>query len=136
MKIAITIIIIIMCFGCNNDDKLTAYEEQKKQLVINEVESPLSFLQVSWERKKNLIGQTVVTCTIKNNAALTTYEEIRLKMECLHENIRIEEHEDVIKDALPPKDSITVKLKYRLPKETDRVQVSVMSASAVDKKEN
>ncbi len=128
MKILISIVFLVICFACNNNDKLTGYEIQKKQLELNEVESPLSFLTVTWDRKKNLIGQTVVTCTVTNKAAITTYGDVRLKMECLNGKKRIEEHEDVIKDALPPKESVTVKLRYRLPKETDSVHVSVMSA--------
>ena len=59
-------------------------------------------------------------------------QNIRLKMLCYKENKRAEEHEDVIKDVIFAATSMKAKLRYRLPKGTDSIDVSVMSAAIAD----
>ncbi len=131
-NILLIIFLVVVSTSCNSKaakfDKET-YEEHKKNIQQKEKTEPLAFLSVTADDKKNLTGKMVVTCTITNNAAITAYKNIRLKMLCYNENKRAEEHEDVIKNVIFPPTSMKAKLKYRLPKGTGSIEVSVMSAA-------
>ena len=45
---------------------------------------------------------------------------------------RVEEHEDVMPDVIKPGTVRNFKIKYRLPKGTDSLALSIMSADAVN----
>jgi hypothetical protein len=109
-----------------------SYEQHKKSLAEKEKKNPLAFLIVSSDNKKNIIGQTVVRGRISNKATVSSFKNVRIKMLCYKDNKMEEEHEDVINDVIKPNSSADFKIKYRLPKGTDSIALSVISAYAVE----
>jgi hypothetical protein len=53
-------------------------------------------------------------------------------MLCFKNNKLVEEHEDVIEDIIKPNSTKGFKTRYRLPKGTDSIALSVMSATVVE----
>lgn len=125
-------LLIISC-GSQNFDKQT-YTANKQSLADKEKNSPLSFLKVDGDNHKSLFGigrETVVNGTITNNATVCSYKNIRVKMLCFSDGKRVEEHEDVISETINPASSKDFKTRYKLPKGTDSIALSIMSAEAV-----
>lgn len=108
------------------------YEQHKESLAEKEQKNPLHFLSVSGDHKKNLIGQTVVSGTIHNRASVVSYKDVRIKMLCYKSNAMVEEHEDRVDDIIKPGAEREFKIKYRLPKGTDSIALSLMSASVAE----
>jgi len=52
-------------------------------------------------------------------------------MLCYKDGIRVEEHEDVIPDVIKPGNVKNFRTRYHLPKGTDSLALSVMTADAV-----
>ena len=52
-------------------------------------------------------------------------------MVCYKNGIRVEEHEDVMPDIIKPGGTKNFKIKYHLPKGTDSLALSVMSADTL-----
>jgi len=127
------IIVLTACGGSaekSTEDK--TYSEQKESLEQTEKKHPLRFLRIEGDNKKNLIGQTVVRGTIFNKATLAAYKDVRIKMLCYKDGKMVEEHEDVVNDIIKPNSDKDFKTKYRLPKGTDSIELSVMSASVAE----
>jgi hypothetical protein len=125
-------LIYLLC-SCKSDPATIdakAYKEQKQSLADKEKIKPLAFLYVKSTHRKNWFGQTVVEGTITNMAAVSSYKNVRLKMLCYDMNDRmVEEHEDILDVILKPNTNKDFKLRYRLPRNTDSIAVSVMSAA-------
>ena len=132
----LTCFIILLLTACGSSaEKQTdekKYTEQKESLEQTEKKHPLRFLKVEGDDKKNLIGQTVVRGTIYNKATVIAYKDVRIKMLCYKAGKMVEEHEDIIDDIVKPNTDKDFKTKYRLPKGTDSIELSVMSASVAD----
>ncbi|HRI20764.1 MAG TPA: hypothetical protein PLA68_07410, partial [Panacibacter sp.] len=105
------------------------YEQAKESLKDKETKQPLKFLSVKGDDKKNLIGQTVIRGTITSSATVAAYKDVRIKILCYKDGRMAEEHEDVINDVVKPAGTKSFKTKYRLPKGTDSIALSVMSAT-------
>ena len=52
-------------------------------------------------------------------------------MLCYKNGMRVQEHEDVVPDIIKPGAIKTFKTKYHLPKGTDSLAISVMSADTI-----
>jgi hypothetical protein len=124
------ILLLSSCAGSEKKLDEEIYTEQKESLEVTEKKHPLKFLSVTGDDKKNLIGQTVVRGTIYNKATVVAYKNVRVKMLCYKDGKMVEEHEDVIDEIIKPGTEKDFKTKYRLPKGTDSIYLSVMSASA------
>ncbi|CAN5388505.1 hypothetical protein BH10BAC2_BH10BAC2_44450 [soil metagenome] len=124
------ILLLSSCAGSEKKPDEATYTEQKESLEVTEKKHPLKFLSVTGDDKKNLIGQTVVRGTIYNKATVVAYKDVRVKMLCYKNGKMVEEHEDVIDEVIKPGTEKDFKTKYRLPKGTDSIYLSVMSASA------
>jgi hypothetical protein len=117
--------------SCSNSEKKfdqQSYEQHKESLADKEKKNPITFLSVTGDNKKNLIGQTVVRGKISNKATVSSYKDIRIKILCYKNDKMVEEHEDVINDIIKPNSTKDFKTRYRLPKGTDSIALSVMSA--------
>lgn len=123
------------CKGKENaGDK--AYQQTKQSLADKEKNNPEGFLKISgYERKKNLLGlgkQTVVKAKVSNTASVCSYKDVRVKMLCFDKDgKRVEEHEDILDDVIKPGESADFRARYKLPRETDSIALSIMSATAV-----
>ncbi len=136
MKQFIFLCASFLCLSaCGNKEKFDdkSYTENKESLADKEKNNPLSFLVVTGDDKKDLLGKTVVKGIITNTASITSYTDVRVKMRCFKNDKQVEEHEDVIKETVKPNTSIDFKTRYKLPKGTDSIALSLMSARYVDK---
>lgn len=130
-------IVFFLITGCGNKEprfENKTYEQQKASLADREKNNPLIFLKVNGEDKKNILGKTVVKGTITNNATVTSFKDVRIKMRCFKDDKQVEEHEDVIKENVSPNSTQSFKTRYRLPKGTDSIALSIMSAVYSEKK--
>jgi hypothetical protein len=132
------LIVLIMAAACSGKDTKidsAAYQKTKGTLADKEKDNPTGFLTITAKDKKSLFGigrQTIVKGTIKNVASVVTYKDVRVKMLCFDKaGNRIEEHEDVMDDIIAPGNSANYRIHYKLPKETDSLALSIMSATAV-----
>ncbi len=125
--------LIYFAASCKSDPTAIdtkAYEEQRQSMTEKEKNKPLAFLHVKSTYRKNWVGQTVVEGTITNIAAVSSYKDVRLKMICYDkEDKMVEEHEDMLDVILKPNSNKDFKLRYRLPRSTDSIAVSVMNAA-------
>ena len=127
-------LVLLSCGGDAKKSEEQTYTEQKESLEQKEKKNPLHFLNVTGDNKKNIIGQTVIRGTLYNKATVAAYKNIRVKMLCYKDGKMVEEHEDVIDDVLKPNSEKEFKTKYRLPKGTDSISLSVMSATVAETK--
>ncbi len=132
-------IAVCLCLlsACGNDTQTEGdkknYQEHKNDLANEEKQKPLSFLTVAMNRKKNLLGNTVIKGTITNSATVCSYKAIRLQSLSFNtEGKMLEEHEDVVEEILQPNSSKDFKLRYHLPKGTDSIAVRIMSATVAE----
>jgi hypothetical protein len=126
-----------MLLSCGSDAKKSeeqTYTEQKESLEQKEKKNPINFLDITGDNKKNIIGQTVIRGTLYNKATIVAYKDIRVKILCYNDGKMVEEHEDVINDVLKPNSEKEFKTRYRLPKGTDSIYLSVMSAAVAKTK--
>lgn len=132
--IPVLFLFLLLIASCGNNSKTEdqAYEQHKESLAEQEQKNPLHFLSVRGDHKKNLIGQTVVSGTISNKASVTAYKEVRVKMLCYKGSAMLEEHEDVFSDVIKPGTVEDFKIRYRLPKGTDSIALSLMSAAVAE----
>lgn len=131
IKYLLALTCLACLFSCKEKFDSKTYAENKISLAQREKEHPEQFLQVSSDNKKNLFGITVVKGTIVNTASVAAYKNTRIKMLCYKNGIRVEEHEDVMPDIIKPGSTKTFKTKYHLPKGTDSLAFSVMSADTI-----
>lgn len=133
MKYGFLVLITFLFFACGNGNaaKDNGYQTSKETIAEKEQKKPLQFLSVSGDKKKNLIGQTVIRGNLHNHAVVMAYKDVRIKMLCFKQGTLTEEHEDIIDDAIQPNTSKAFKTKYRLPKGTDSVSLSIMQATAI-----
>jgi hypothetical protein len=124
----------VFLFSCSSNKKFDeqTYEQHKESIADKEKDNPLKFLLVSGGDKKNVIGQTVIRGKVTNKATISSYKDVRIKMLCYKDNSMVEEHEDVIEDEIKPNTTKDFKTHYRLPKGTDSIALTVMSATAID----
>ncbi len=135
MKYFFSILVLIFFFSCGSSEiqsEAETYEKAKESLSDKEKNNPLKFLNVTGDDKKNLIGQTVISGTVINSATVIAYKDIRIKMLSYKDGKMVEEHEDVIDDIVKPGSTKSFKTRYRLPKGTDSIALSVMSAAVAD----
>ncbi len=124
-------LLILSFVCCKQKFDTRTYIENKASLAQKEQSHPQEFLKIFADDKKNLFGATIVKGKVVNNASICGYKNTRLKMLCFKNNIRVEEHEDILSDVIQPGDSKNFKTKYHLPKGTDSVALSVISADPV-----
>lgn len=135
MKYFFSILALILLFSCGSSDiksETDTYKKAKESLSDKEKKNPLKFLSVTGDDKKNLIGQTVINGNVTNTATVIAYKDIRIKMLSYKDGKMVEEHEDVIDDLVKPGNTKNFKTRYRLPKGTDSIALSVMSAVVAD----
>lgn len=129
---------IVLLLACNNDGTNKAATEQesyqltKKTLLLKEQKSPVSFLTVHGNDKRNLLGQTVVKCVLKNNATVAAYKDVDIKLSFYSKtNALLETDKETVFEVIAPGQSKSFKTKYFAPKGTDSVALEVLGAKVV-----
>ncbi|MEO6819287.1 MAG: hypothetical protein ABI266_06020 [Ginsengibacter sp.] len=125
----------IILLSCNQSDtsKSKNYEMDKKSIVEKEQNNPKEFLSISVINKRNIVGQTVVKGTIKNNAVIAKYKDIYIKLYFYSKTkALVDTEEETIYEQLFPGDHKQFKAKYFAPKGTDSVFVEILNARKGD----
>ncbi len=125
----------ILFFSCNGNGKDknvkedNDYEKSKESLEQKEQKNPAKFISVDGDKKKNLIGQTVVKGEVFNNAKIVTYKDVDVKISFYSKTGTIleEDHETVFENIAPGK-SAKFKAKMFTPKGADSVSFTVEGA--------
>lgn len=108
-------------------------QELKSELADKEHEDPSTYLDVTATFRKNLIGETVLEGTIKNNATAAAFKDIVLQAEFLAPSGTVLSKKKFTKyEVLGPGYDVTFKFKTEAPKESTKVRMSVYKASVVE----
>jgi hypothetical protein len=131
MKFLLATFCVVILFSCKQKFDNKTYEENKVSLTQRESDNPQQFLKLSSDDKKNIFGATVIKGKIVNTASVAVYKNTRVKTVCFKNGVRVEEHEDVMPDVIKPGSVKNFKIKYHLPKGTDSLALSIISADTV-----
>ena len=131
MRVAFIFLVVVSIASCRQKFDSKSYEENKQSLADREKEHPEQFLKISSDDKKNLFGATVIKGRLVNTASVCCYKNTRVKMLCYKNGVRVEEHEDVIAEVIKPGNVKNFRTRYHLPKGTDSLALSVMSADVI-----
>lgn len=125
---------LISCGSAEKKFDNKTYEETKVSLEEKERKHPGQFLVATSMDRKNIIGQKVIHITIKNNASVCTYKDVKVRISFFSETgTRLTEEEETIYKSIGPNSAIKHKTKYYAPKGTDDVRVTVVDASVESK---
>jgi len=126
--------IALLCTACNNAEQKEKagkdkYENSKLSLEEVEKKSPVRFLSVSGNGKKNLLGQTVVKGKVHNNAKMVTYKDVDIKLFFYSKTgTLLQEDQEVVYESVAPGTTVNFKSKYFSPKGTDSIAMKIVSA--------
>lgn len=132
--------IIIHAFLCGslftacksgNEEKKTEDTYKKVTLTVEEMEKkePIRFLSVTGGNRRNILGQTVIKGTIKNNAKIVAFKDVEIKLSFYSKTgALLEEDKETIFENIPPGESKNFKSKYFAAKGTDSVAMKVTGA--------
>ena len=105
------------------------YEAVKESLEDTEKKYPKKFILVEGDKKKNLLGQTVVRGVIINIAKVITYKDVVIKIQFYSKTAALlEEDIETIYENIAPGKEVNFKSKFYTPKGTDSVKFSVEDA--------
>jgi hypothetical protein len=105
------------------------YEKSKESLEQIEQKNPTKFIKIEGNKKKNLLGQTVVKGEIYNNAKMITYKDVEIKISFYSKTGAVlEEDIETIYDTIIPGGSVNFKSKFFTPKGTDSVGFKILEA--------
>lgn len=130
------ILAAILLFGCNQNDsseqKKESYELTKKELLSKEQKDPTAFISISGNKKKNIVGQTVVRGTLTNKASIAVFKDVDIKLSFYSKTkALLETDKETIFEILEPGESKDFKTKYFAPKGTDSVGLQVLGAKVI-----
>ncbi len=132
LNIFFATILLISCGGNSKEANATAeknYEKTKETLEQTEQKNPVKFLSVQGDKKKNLLGQTVVRGEIANKAKIVTYKDVDVKLSFYSKTgALLEEDHETVYESIAPGNSVKFKSKYFTPKGTDSVAFKVETA--------
>lgn len=127
--VAITLLSACNMIGSSDAKDEKNYEKTKETLEETEKKNPIKFITVEGEKKKNLIGQTVVRAEIKNNAKIVTYKDVDVKLSFYSKTgVVLEEDHETIYETIAPGATFKFKSKFFTPKGSDSVGFEVVEA--------
>ncbi len=128
LSIFTTILLLTACGGAQKDaDK--NYENSKESIEQIEQKNPIKFITVDGDKKKNLIGQTVVNADVHNNAKMVTYKDVDVKISFYSKTGAVlEEDHETVYENIAPGTSVHFKSKFFTPKSTDSISFKVVEA--------
>lgn len=125
---------ILFILSCNSNSQNAAaekesYEKTKETLLEKEQKNPLMFLSVTNRDKHNLIGQTVISGDVTNNAKISSYLDVQLEVSFFSKTgTLLEKGTETVYDEIAPGRSVKFKFKNFTPKGTDSVLIKVLGA--------
>jgi hypothetical protein len=126
-----TILFLNACGGQKDTDSKADknYEKSKESLEQIEQKNPTKFITIEGNKKKNLLGRTVVKGEIFNNAKMITYKDVEIKISFYSKTgTLLEEDRETIYDSIVPGGSVNFKSKFYTPKATDSVGFKILEA--------
>jgi hypothetical protein len=126
--------VALILYSCNSQEQKEKtskdkYENSKLSLEEVEKKSPLRFLSVTGNDKKNLLGQTVVKGKVTNHAKMVTYKDVDIKLFFYSKTgTLLQEDQEVIYEVVAPGSTVSFKSKYFSPKGTDSIAMKIVSA--------
>jgi hypothetical protein len=126
--------IILFSTACNSTNNKDAnaekkYENTKESLEAIEKKSPKKFIAIEGDKRKNLIGQTVVKGKITNKAKIVTYKDVEMKISFYSKTKAVlEEDHETIYETIAPGTSVDFKSKFFTPKGSDSVGFEFVEA--------
>ena len=133
-KILYLLLLVFVLYSCENKNDYDIKTEQtyqlnKVQLEKTEQQNPTSFLSVMGERKKNILGQSIIKGKIINRAKIATYKDIDVKLYFYSKTgALLEEDHEILYETIVPGGVKKFKSKYFTPKGTDSVAFKIISA--------
>jgi hypothetical protein len=128
LSIFTSILLLTACGGGQKDGDKN-YENSKESIEKIEQKNPVKFITVEGEKKKNLIGQTVVNADVHNNAKMVTYKDVDVKISFYSKTGTVlEEDHETVYENIAPGTSVHFKSKFFTPKGTDSISFKVVEA--------
>lgn len=113
-------------YSIDSDEK---YRDSKETIEKREQKTPAAFIRAEADKKKNLIGQTVVSGKIFNDAKMVTYKDVTVKLSFYSKTGAVlEEDVETVYETVHPGGSAKFKSKFFTPKGSDSVGIKVLSA--------
>lgn len=126
------LLFVLNACGDKNDYDIKTektYELNKGNLEKTEQRNPTQFLLVRGERKKNILGQSIIKGQITNLAKIVSYKDIDVKLFFYSKTgALLEEDHEILYETVPPGGVKKFKSKYFTPKGTDSVAFKIISA--------
>ena len=131
--ISFLFLMIIATASCTNNPNSERaeknYERAKENLADTEKKNPTKFLFAAGDKKKNLIGQTVVKGSITNTAKMITFKDIDVKITFYSKTgTLLEEDHEKVYENITPGTTLKFKTKFFTPKGTDSLALQVVDA--------
>jgi hypothetical protein len=134
--LAVCSVIASSCTGDEAQKKTIdeeSYTSTKEALLKKEIKIPQNFLTVEGHDKRNILGQTVVSGSIRNKASVAVFKDVDLKLSFYSKtSALLETDRETIFEELQPGESKNFKTKYFAPKGTDSVALQVVGAKVVN----
>lgn len=125
--------ILILFFACNTPGsglETGEYEVSKTNLLKMEQSTPAKFLFINGDIKRNIVGQTVVRGTLKNNATIAKFKDVSIRFNFYSKTkTLVQTEEETIYDFLFPGETTHFKSKFFAPKGIDSVAMVIIGAS-------
>ena len=126
--------VLLFVMSCNTIEekeqtKKDNYENSKRSIEEQEKKSPVEFLTVSGNDKRNLLGQTVVKGQVHNHAKIVAYKDVDVKLFFYSKTgALLQEDQEMVYENIAPGTTVNFKSKYFAPKGTDSIAMTVLSA--------
>lgn len=133
-KILYLLLLIFVLHACENKNDYDIKTEQtyqlnKVKLEKTEQQNPTAFLSVMGERKKNILGQSIIKGKIINRAKIVTYKDIDVKLFFYSKTgALLEEDHEILYENIAPGGIKKFKSKYFTPQGTDSVVLKIITA--------
>jgi hypothetical protein len=127
--------IAVLMISCNGKSKEisakeeTNYQKSKETLEQTEQKNPTKFLMAMGDKKKNLLGQTVVKGSIMNHAKMVSFKDVDVKISFYSKTgALLEEDHETIYETIEPGSTVKFKTKLFSAKGTDSVGFKIEGA--------
>ena len=133
-KILYILLLLFVLHACENKNDYDIKTEQTYQLNKVKIEkteqqNPTAFLSVMGERKKNILGQSIIKGKIINRAKIVTYKDIDVKLFFYSKTgALLEEDHEILYENIAPGGIKKFKSKYFTPQGTDSVVLKIITA--------
>lgn len=107
--------------------------EKQREQMMHEHARPEAYVKLSFDYRKNILGETVVEGAMTNNAQHTTYRDVRLMVYFDDaESTVLDSASQVIFEAVAPGAKADFRIKEKGPKRGKSIRVQVADAAIVE----